>query len=49
VLRHTSMPATLLELGFVTNYREEKLLRSDAYQTKLANAIVRGIARYFKG
>jgi len=33
----------------VTNYREEKLLRSDAYQTKLANAIVQGIARYFKG
>lgn len=49
VLRHTNMPATLLELAFVTNYKEEKLLNSDAYQTKLANAIVRGIARYFKG
>jgi len=49
VLRHTNMPASLIELGFVTNYREENLLRSDAYQTKLANAIFQGIARYFKG
>ena len=49
VLRHTNMPASLIELGFVTNYNEEKLLRSDAYQNKLAGAIVKGIARYFKG
>ena len=49
VLRHTNMPASLIELGFVTNYNEERLLRSDAYQNKLASAIVRGIARYFKG
>ena len=49
VLRHTNMPASLIELGFVTNYNEEKLLRSDAYQNKLASAIVQGIARYFKG
>lgn len=48
VLRHTSMPASLVELAFVTNYREEKLLNSDAYQNKLAAAIVRGITRYFK-
>ena len=49
VLRHTNMPASLIELAFVTNYNEEKLLRSDAYQNKLAGAIVKGIARYFKG
>jgi N-acetylmuramoyl-L-alanine amidase len=48
VLRHTNMPASLVELAFVTNYREEKLLRSEAYQNKLAAAIVRGIARYFQ-
>ena len=48
VLRHTNMPASLIELAFVTNYREEQLLRSEAYQNKLAAAIVRGIARYFK-
>ena len=49
VLRHTNMPASLVELAFVTNYQEEHLLNSDAYQNKLAQAIVRGIARYFKG
>ena len=49
VLRHTSMPASLVELAFVTNYREEKLLNSDSYQNKLAKAIVQGIARYFRG
>ena len=49
VLRHTNMPASLVELAFVTNYQEERLLNSDAYQNKLAQAIVRGIARYFKG
>ncbi|SHK66184.1 N-acetylmuramoyl-L-alanine amidase [Selenomonas ruminantium] len=48
VLRHTTMPASLIELGFVTNYNEEQLLRSDAYQNKIAAAIVQGIARYFK-
>lgn len=49
VLRHTSMPASLVELAFITNPNEERLLRSDAYQNKLAQAIVRGISRYFKG
>jgi len=49
VLRHTNVPASLIELGFITNPNEERLLRSDAYQNKLANAIVRGIVRYFKG
>lgn len=48
VLRHTAMPASLIELGFVTNYNEERLLHSDAYQNKLAAAIVQAIARYFK-
>jgi N-acetylmuramoyl-L-alanine amidase len=49
VLRHTSMPASLVELAFITNPREEKLLNSDAYQNKLAKAIVQGIVRYFRG
>lgn len=47
VLRHSSMPATLLELGFVTNPEEEALLADDEYQKKLAKAIALGIARYF--
>lgn len=47
VLRHSSMPATLLELAFVTNPEEEALLADDEYQGKLAMAIATGIARYF--
>lgn len=47
VIKHSSMPATLLELAFITNPREEALLGDDNYQTTLAKAIVRGISRYF--
>ena len=47
VIKHSSMPATLLELAFITNPREEALLGDDKYQTTLAKAIVRGISRYF--
>lgn len=47
VIKHSSMPATLLELAFITNPREEALLGDDKYQTTLAKAIARGISRYF--
>lgn len=47
VMKHTNMPASLIELAFVSNYREEKLLNSDSYQQKIAEAVAKGIARYF--
>lgn len=47
VIKHSSMPATLLELAFITNPREESLLGDSKYQTSLARAIVRGISKYF--
>lgn len=47
VIKHTNVPASLIELGFVTNEREEQLLSSESYQTTLAEAIARAIARYF--
>jgi N-acetylmuramoyl-L-alanine amidase len=47
VIKHTNVPASLIELGFVTNEREEQLLNSESYQTTLAEAIARAIARYF--
>jgi N-acetylmuramoyl-L-alanine amidase len=40
------MPATLVELGFLTNYAEERRLRSAAYRQKLARAIAQGIKAY---
>ena len=47
VIKHTNVPASLVELGFITNNWEEQLLNSEDYQNKLAAAIVRAIARYF--
>lgn len=47
VMKHTNMPASLIELAFITNPREESLLSDDSYQNKLAQAIAIGIARFF--
>ena len=47
VLLHTNMPATLLELGFISNPNEEKALNSDAQQQNFAESIVKGLADYF--
>ena len=47
VLLHTNMPATLLELGFISNPSEENALNSDAQQQNFAESIVKGLADYF--
>ena len=46
VLKHATVPASLVELAFVTNPEEEYLLADDDYQEQLALAITRGIKRY---
>jgi N-acetylmuramoyl-L-alanine amidase len=46
VLVGAAMPAVLVEVAFISNSEEEKLLTSDAYQGKIAAAVVRGIARF---
>ena len=46
VLKHTSIPASLVELAFITNPEEEYLLADDNYQQQLAIAITRAIKRY---
>ncbi|MEH7252836.1 N-acetylmuramoyl-L-alanine amidase [Neobacillus niacini] len=43
VLRETSMPAILVECGFMTNRNEAALMRSDDYQRKCAQAIVNAL------
>lgn len=48
VLRHTAMPSILVEMGFVSNPQEAKLLSSHAYRVKLANGIYEGIEEYFR-
>jgi N-acetylmuramoyl-L-alanine amidase len=46
VLVGASMPAVLVEVGFISNAEEEKLLTSDEYQQKVVAALVRGLSRY---
>ena len=46
VLRDTSCPAVLVELGFMSNAKDERLLNSASYQAKLAVGIAAGIERY---
>ncbi|KYQ88006.1 MULTISPECIES: N-acetylmuramoyl-L-alanine amidase [Thermoactinomyces] len=47
VLRETKMPAILLENLFITNEKENKLLKDDAFLDNLAAAIAVGIAKIF--
>jgi N-acetylmuramoyl-L-alanine amidase len=46
VLVGATMPAALVEVAFISHPEEEKLLVSDAYQTKVALALVKGISRF---
>jgi N-acetylmuramoyl-L-alanine amidase len=46
VLVGAAMPAVLVEVGFISNAEEEKLLTSDEYQQKVVAALVRGLSRY---
>ena len=46
VLRKTTMPAVLCECGFMTNEKEAKLLKSDAYRKKFATSICKGICAF---
>ena len=48
VVRESAMPATLLELGFISNSNERAKLITDSYQNKLAKAIADGIHEYFE-
>ena len=47
VVKHTDMPATLIELGFISNKEEEKLLDSKEGVQKAAQGILDGIEDYF--
>ena len=47
VLKAPDIPSILIETAFISNPDEEKRLNDDAYQEKLADAVVKGIRRYF--
>ncbi len=47
VLKAPDIPSVLVETAFISNPEEEAKLRSSAYQVQLADALMRGITRYF--
>ena len=47
VLKAPDIPSVLVETAFISNPDEEAKLRSSAYQEQLADALMRGITRYF--
>jgi N-acetylmuramoyl-L-alanine amidase len=49
VLIGANMPSVLAEIGFVTNAREEALLRRPDYRQKVAEALFQGVSRYADG
>ena len=49
VLIGASMPSVLAEIGFLSNPREEALLKKPDYRQKLAEALYRGVTRYADG
>ncbi|MNI20543.1 N-acetylmuramoyl-L-alanine amidase LytC precursor [compost metagenome] len=48
VIRETTMPAVLLEVGYLSNKGDESLLFSEDLQNKVAAGIVAGIKEYLK-
>jgi len=46
VLRNTLIPAVLIETGYLTNTKEERLLTTKAYRQKLAHGIAHSILNY---
>ena len=47
VLKAPDIPSVLVETAFISNPDEEAKLRSEDYQVQLADALMRGISRYF--
>lgn len=48
VIRETSMPAILIEMGFLTNYDEWASMRRKSYLEKMAKGIALGVHNYMK-
>lgn len=49
VLRKTSMPSVLVELGYISNRDEERFMKSADGQNKLASALYDAFTKYKKG
>ena len=47
VVKHTDMPATLVEMAFISNEKEEKLMNSEEGISKAAEGILNGLRKFF--
>ncbi|MGM9552336.1 MAG: N-acetylmuramoyl-L-alanine amidase [Clostridia bacterium] len=48
LMKNSTIPAIIVECGFLSNAEEEKLLCDDIYQSRIASAICDGIVAYYK-
>jgi N-acetylmuramoyl-L-alanine amidase len=48
VIRTNKRPAVLLELGYINDNKDYRQIKSQAYRTKVAEAVYTGLASYFK-
>lgn len=49
VIRETEMPSILVELGYLSNFQEESIIKTPEYQEKAALGIFQGIIDYYQG
>ena len=47
VLKAPDVPSVLIEMGFLSNARDEQALRKPAYRARLARSVERAVDRYF--
>ena len=48
VLKSPNIPSVLLEMGYLSNRQEEKLMWKQSYRQKLSKALIQAIKVYFK-
>ncbi len=46
VLKNIDMPSVLVEMGFISNPEQDRLLQYGAYQARLASSLVSGLVRF---
>lgn len=49
LLRHTKVPTVIVEMGFLTNAEDRRLLQAPASQQQIAERIAQGVAAYLAG